>query len=347
MEDLTGKITGSTLTAVEWNQLPQEVQNIITAAGLTLSNADLNQLGKGLAQYAANGDFYTDSGAADAYVLTAVNSKQAPPSYKDGMRVRFEAANANTGASTVNPAGLGVKSIVDIFGNALTANAISGRTELVFDLSADNFVHLPAPDNGNFAGWIDITTNGTTLNAADAGKQFNITSTAVSTTLPLLSAISVGDAFYFKNSGGTNSNVINANSTDTLIVNDTTTGSVTVENGEDLTVVKISSSSWVAYGSSILQYVNGFLSSKTTNGYQKLPSGLIIQWGTATVNNTTFTSVTYPLAFPTAAFMVVATQVASAAGASRIVETILRTVTYFDATGNSTNNAIYWLAIGH
>ena len=41
-------------------------------------------------------------------------------------------------------------------------------------------------------------------------------------------------------------------------------------------------------------------------GYQKLPSGLIIQWGSGLVSaNTQYTSITFPLSFPTRAFSVV------------------------------------------
>lgn len=119
MEDLNDKATGLTLTAVEWNQLPSEVQNVIENTLQTLTNADLNQLGKGVAAYAAGGAFYTDSGVADAYVLSVVGSKQSPPTLENGYMARFFPGNANTGASTVNVAGLGVKSILRENGGAI------------------------------------------------------------------------------------------------------------------------------------------------------------------------------------------------------------------------------------
>ena len=67
MEDLNDKVTAGTLTAAEWNQVPSEIQNVIENLGITLSGADLNQLGKGIAGYIANGTFYTDSGAAELH----------------------------------------------------------------------------------------------------------------------------------------------------------------------------------------------------------------------------------------------------------------------------------------
>jgi len=47
-------------------------------------------------------------------------------------------------------------------------------------------------------------------------------------------------------------------------------------------------------------------SSHGLAGYQKLPSGLIIQWGSSNAN-TSGVSVTFPLAFPSQAYCVVAT----------------------------------------
>ena len=42
----------------------------------------------------------------------------------------------------------------------------------------------------------------------------------------------------------------------------------------------------------------------TTNGYQKLPNGLILQWGTGTAVAGGNSTVTFPIAFPTACLMV-------------------------------------------
>ena len=144
MQLLNDKIDGSgspenVLPAAEWNQLPTELQNIITALGMTLSNGDLNQLGKALAGYVANGAFYTDSGIADAYVLNAVGGKQSLPEYTDGAKVEFVTTNPNTGAATVNVTGNGVKNIKLNDGSDPLAGNINGRTILKFDGANDWF----------------------------------------------------------------------------------------------------------------------------------------------------------------------------------------------------------------
>lgn len=139
MQDLNDKITGGTLTALEWNEVPSEIQNVIEGLGITLSSGDLNQLGKAIAGYVANGAFYTDSGAADAYVLTKIGSKQSVTAYTDGLEAEFIADNPNTGASTVNVATLGVKNIKLRGGADPAAGEIDGRVRIKFDSANDRF----------------------------------------------------------------------------------------------------------------------------------------------------------------------------------------------------------------
>jgi hypothetical protein len=172
MQDLNDKVTGGNLTAAEWNEVPSEIQNVIEATGQTLSSGDLNQLGKGVAEYAASGAFYTDSGAADAYVLTATGGKQAPAAYADGQTFTFVTANANTGASTANPGGLGVKNIKLADGTDPGAGAINGRTTLHYDLGNDRL-----EISGGSAAMQVFTADGTYTPAANV-KSIKITATA-------------------------------------------------------------------------------------------------------------------------------------------------------------------------
>jgi hypothetical protein len=76
--------------------------------------------------------YFADSGAADAYVITAT---PAPAAYVTGMRFFVLIANSNTGASTINVNSLGVKSIKDRNGTTLTANDLKAGqvAELVYD----------------------------------------------------------------------------------------------------------------------------------------------------------------------------------------------------------------------
>jgi hypothetical protein len=88
----------------------------------------------------ANGTFYTDSGAADAYVLTAISPRQTPPLLTDGFTCRFLASAPNAGASTVNVGGFGVKDIKHPDGSALDGGDIGSLAELVYDLASGYFI---------------------------------------------------------------------------------------------------------------------------------------------------------------------------------------------------------------
>ncbi len=111
--EIPNKTTGNSLTATEFNQLPDELENLITEESLTPSNADSTQVSQALANKAGTGNFYTDSGSVNTYVLSASATNKSPSEYRTGMQVRFIPANDNTGHSTVNVAALGVKDIVN------------------------------------------------------------------------------------------------------------------------------------------------------------------------------------------------------------------------------------------
>lgn len=108
------KVNGNTVGADEWNQLAG-INNAITTSGQTPSTSDTNQLGIGAARYSSGGQYFTDSGTADAYVLSSVLPFKAPVDatndYFVGMTIRFRAGNANSGASTVNVNSAGVKNL--------------------------------------------------------------------------------------------------------------------------------------------------------------------------------------------------------------------------------------------
>lgn len=101
------------------------------------------------------------------------------------------------------------------------------------------------------------------------------------------------------------------------------------------------------------QYVDG-TSSLTTNGYQIMPGGLIMQWGTL-VNvplDQSFNQVTFPISFPTAALNVNAT-IGRSSIISGAVAPLVRNLTTTgvqiagDHDTNTSTGNIYWLALGY
>lgn len=147
MSDInTSKVDGNTVSASEFNQLA-EIDNLISTSGQTPSTANLEQQAIASARYSSAGNFFTDSGTANAYVLSPVSPFKSPVSstagegYYNGMVIRFRAGNANSGASTVNVNNAGSKSLVKSDGStALTTGDIPANTEVEFVYNGTNFV---------------------------------------------------------------------------------------------------------------------------------------------------------------------------------------------------------------
>ena len=129
MQDIATKVEGSQLTAAEFNQIPSEIENAITSTGQTLTNADVRQLVKAIAIYAAKGDFYTSTGTADAITLNPVSQMQAPTAYYLGMRIRFIATADNTGPVTIAVGTLGTVSLYNNEGEDLATGDITSGIE--------------------------------------------------------------------------------------------------------------------------------------------------------------------------------------------------------------------------
>jgi len=91
-----------------------------------------------------------------------------------------------------------------------------------------------------------------------------------------------------------------------------------------------------------------FTQSLGSNGWQQLPSGLIIQWGAATLSNGTF-AVTFPVAFPAACRSVVLNYNGlTVQGGYSAVGTGTPTTSGFTAWSNTGVNLTFnWLAIGN
>lgn len=131
MRDLATKVdASSTLTASEFNTIPDELENFVEAAGITLDAAagpdnDLFMLAKAVLIHVIAGSTYQDNGAANTFVLAAVQANfQQPAAYQDGMTVRFKAAATNTGACTINVVGLGAISFTKAGGGTYAAGEI-------------------------------------------------------------------------------------------------------------------------------------------------------------------------------------------------------------------------------
>lgn len=162
----------SSWTSSNANDTFQETQNTITDTGQTLiglaSPPDNSQLSQAISRNAAAATFYADSGTANVYVLSALGSFKSPTVYLDGQIVRWIAINANTGASTINVSGVGVKSLTAEGGAAVSSGDIDTVTEnqARFNMADDRFelvrsAAIVGPSSGSFKSVQVFTASGT------------------------------------------------------------------------------------------------------------------------------------------------------------------------------------------
>jgi hypothetical protein len=134
------------LDASDFNALNSENENIVTSADITLDpqggpNSDLYMLSKAVAAYGSAGEGYSDSGSANAYVLTRSTNLNGTTKYYDGMKVIFLPANSNTSTCTINVNSIGVKNLKGANGDDLIAGDIIADepTRSVYDSGSDEF----------------------------------------------------------------------------------------------------------------------------------------------------------------------------------------------------------------
>lgn len=160
---------------------------------------------------------------------------------------------------------------------------------------------------GNMQASRTVAAGSTSLALGDVGKTVSVTGTSAATiTLPQGAGIPDGSKLEFFVSN-TSSVTILPYGADTIFVNSGLVPNFLLYAGDSLTLEWIGIT-WIAVaGSAQLRYSTGrFGSSLTAAGYQKLPSGLIIQWGSATTNAAGAVTVSYPIAFPNAVVSLVA-----------------------------------------
>lgn len=106
----------------------------------------------------------------------------------------------------------------------------------------------------------------------------------------------------------------------------------------------------VGTGPGQLPDMSEFVASFAASGYQKLPGGLIIQWGRspALMSSTGNVTITYPIPFPNARYAMVGTPVGSSGGNPGSPVFSEGTVTNCTMnTWGSANYSVLWIAIGY
>lgn len=207
---------------------------------------------------------------------------------------------------------------------------------------------------GNYSGTVVDNDGGTlTLTAADAGQLVILNGTGSQSgnvALPALSSVPDGATFLIRCEGDAIWNLV-ASGTDKIVLG---TGynpsSVRIVNGDYAIIVK-GSANWRCQGSISLKYSASFAYSQATSGYQKLPSGVIVQWGIAAASTTASDYRNFPIAFPNACMSGVASYAQwgqnGNGNAFQVVSASQFLITNRDSNGSATGGATAWIAFGY
>lgn len=201
---------------------------------------------------------------------------------------------------------------------------------------------------GNYV-FLPLNTN-TTLTAADAGTCYDWYGTTNGVvTLPLVSALIAGAAFRFQNISAYTLTVQSQGGNE-FYQGGTNVASIVLGPGDCLEVCH-DGVRWICIGGSGgLKGASVFGAALAANGYQKLPSGLIIQWGqTGAIPSGSQVTITLPISMPSALQRVFALCETSTSDTTPISGGwSLVSTSQFILRNKSSAAAIFsWMAIGY
>lgn len=196
------------LDDTDLNGFKNENNNLIESAGLTLNDGNNDQTTQAISIYSLGAQYLEDSGIANSYVLSPPDNKLLPPNYFTGMTVLFIPANSNTGVSSVNIGGIGIKSIVETDGGPLQSGDIVAGTVIQITYDGVNF-RITFSQNSSGERIIinpTVITATTTISAANINRVYEVDCTAgnVDITIPPFSGVVSGSFIQFNRIDSTN-----------------------------------------------------------------------------------------------------------------------------------------------
>ncbi|KIV64334.1 MULTISPECIES: gp53-like domain-containing protein [Pseudomonadaceae] len=204
---------------------------------------------------------------------------------------------------------------------------------------------------GGFGRTFSYGTAGQKISSDRINSSINLYGSCTDITLPLSASVPAGSVIqisaasllcYIKTQGVDR---VYANSS-----NQALTGA-TIGDGDSVTFVSSGDNRWFMYGVGALRYASSFGSSLSSNGYQKLPSGLILQWGAGISMPDGTLPIKFPVAFPNAFFGIHGTHVGE--GSATVIELASTrsntgvTTKLFNILGETNTWFFTWFAIGN
>lgn len=285
---------------------------------------------------------FTTAGTAAALTLTPIPAITA---YSPSLRFRVKFSQASNGSGTLNASGIGAKSLkqYDAAGAKVPAVYAVGQLGDV-EYDGTDFMllnQLPAASTLLDSVRIGVasaeTVNLTT--AAPNTRHINITGTTNISAF----TVAAGQCYFVRFAGPL------------LLVN---SASLTTQSGRNITtfpgdtcIIRATAANTVE----VLCYVpgGGWDSSMGADGYQRLPSGLILQWGRSSAviaANGGILNVAFPVTYPTDVFFSSVQIVScSPSNGALAVEAVATTTANLQITNRDTDSAITqlrWFSLG-
>jgi hypothetical protein len=277
--------------------------------------------------------------------VPAATGSQQTPATPAGQTALYSVTVAY-GATTVTAANIVKVGSAAFFPGFVRADGVtpfsavqSGVTPAQFDNSAKLATTAFVQSSlGNFQKRFYITSN-TTLTAASSGSYVALGGNGGYTvTLPSPTVENRRFTFF-----------VHALSSCTIA-----TPSASIVNGwtgfSSMTVATGTSLDMVSDGDNWIILSGASAGAIQNNGYQRLPSGLILQWGSFTTSNGVGTA-TLPVSFPTSQFGGLAGGIGYGGSYTFCVSSLTKTAitvnSYASATGAAASVQIWWLAFGY
>jgi hypothetical protein len=227
-------------------------------------------------------------------------------------------------------------------------NVLANQSPAQFDNSLKLATTASVKAAGMQAAGIVVITGSQSIVAANAGSTIiGGSGTAITATLPAASSVPVGARFEFINPS-TGAMTVQRAGSDNIRYQSGNATSGSLGNGDSLVLESDGVSVWFVTGGTIQAVASPlFAASLGTPGYQKLPSGLIIQWGTTVVPaNSVVGTITLPIAMPNIIIAASLTgQTPPGAAPVGIVATSKSTLNTQTPGGNSVSS--YYIVIGY
>jgi hypothetical protein len=309
-EDVSTLRPPTEITPEIMNALQEELAGLIEWAGIILSKGDNSQLKEAISALIQRQTCtaFSTTGISGAFALSP---SPAITAYTAGQRFRVKFHAVGNGADQLNISALGNKALKQYDSTGAKVAAVVAANQLA-DVEYDgvDMVLLdPLPlvsAQGNFAG-LNSSNVSATLGLSDMGKLYAFygSAAAQTLTLPAVATIALGKNAIIVNQASV-AVTVKANAAENIASNTAGVGqaianTIILNPGDSISLSSNGGNQWNAYG---FTSAGQFPNSKASNGYQKLPNGLIFQWMATSESASVGDVKAFPITFPNNCFAV-------------------------------------------